>query len=361
MSVTAGNPLPNITTDTTTTTSGPDWYNSTLKGIANAGNAAMGIDAQGNKIPGFDPASMIAKQSTLSTDAQNNAGNVATGYKKQLGTAEDTSAKAATAIGKDDINAFLNPFTQDVVSNLANQSYQSTNSTVMPALQAAAAASGQTGSQRSMNANAGALAQIQDSLIGEQSKALQSGYTSALDAALKQKGIYNTAAQMQNAQAEDESKLGIAGGDYENKLGLQEQAQRQSVINQPQTASANAASALSSLKVPSTVDAKFVGPGQSGQYSPSDLSTVTSLLGLFAAGNNGTSAAKGFGTAMDSGLKWLHDNFPSLFTTSGTQNRTTPTDEGTPAPTDATTEAPTDATTEAPTVAPTVAPTEPPT
>jgi hypothetical protein len=303
----AGTPLPNISSTTTTDTTGPSWYNSTLQNIANAGNTAMGYNADGTPIKGFTPSSMIAAQDPLTTGAVAGAKTVADSYKTGLTNAESTAGKTASGIGSEDINKFLNPYTQDVVSNLANQTYQNVNSNLIPSIMAMGAGSGQAGSQRMYNAGANAISNVQSGLIGEQSKALQSGYNTALDAALKQANLYNEAAKTQSALAGQEQGLGMAGGNYENALGNQQQAYKQSIINQPQTAAANAASALASLKVPSTVTAGYVGPGQSGQYSTSPLGAVTGLASLFAAGNNGTSPAKG-----------ITDLFGGLFSGSNT-------------------------------------------
>ena len=303
----SGSPLPDISSTTTNATTAPDWYTQLQQNIGAAGQKSMGYDATGKPITGWDPSSMIASQSPLTVSATNNAQSVADSYKNQLTSAEQTAALAAKGVGADQIRAFMSPYTQDVVSNLANMSNLNTQSSVLPALMAASGGSGQFGSSRAANASAGALANIQAGLTAEQSKALQSGYESALAAAFKNAGLYNDAAKTQQGLAEDEQKLGMSGGKYMTDLGTANQAYRQSIIDQPMTAATNAANALSTLKVPSTTTTTYKGPGQSGQYATSPLGAVTGLASLFASGANGTSPAKG-----------ITDLFGGLFGGTGT-------------------------------------------
>jgi len=309
----SGSPLPDISSTTTNATTAPDWYTQLQQNIGAAGQKSMGYDATGKPIAGFDPSSMIASESPLAVTARTNAENVAGSYQPQLTTAEQTAALAANGVGADQIRSFMSPYTQDVVSNLANMSNLNTQSSVLPSLMAASGGSGQFGSSRAANASAGALANIQASLTAEQSKALQSGYENALAAAFKNAGLYNESAKVQQGLAEDEQKLGMSGGKYMTDIGAADTAYRQSLIDQPMTAATNAANSLSTLKVPSTTTTTYKGPGQSGQYSTSPLGGITGLAALFASGKDGTSGGKGLldsfkdflpaGTDVDSFMK----------------------------------------------------------
>jgi len=301
----SGSPLPDISSTTTNATTAPDWYTQLQQNIGAAGQKSMGYDATGKPITGFDPSSMIASESPLAVTARTNAENVAGSYQPQLTTAEQTAALAAKGVGADQIRSFMSPYTQDVVSNLANMSNLNTQSSVLPSLMAASGGSGQFGSSRAANASAGALANIQAGLTAEQSKALQSGYESALAAAFKNANLYNESAKVQQGLAEDEQKLGMSGGKYMTDIGAADTAYRQSLIDQPMTAATNAANSLSTLKVPSTTTTSYKGPGQSGQYSTSPLGAVTGLGALFASGQGGKSAGQG-----------LLDAFRGLFSSS---------------------------------------------
>ena len=303
----SGSPLPDISSTTTNATTAPDWYTQLQQSIGKAGQSSMGYDATGAPLANWNPSSMIASQSPLTTGVTANAQNVAGSYQPQLTTAEQTAALAAKGVGADQIRSFMSPYTQDVVSNLANMSNLNTQSSVLPALMAASGGSGQFGSSRAANASAGALSNIQAGLTAEQSKALQSGYDSALAAAFKNAGLYNDAAKTQQGLAEDEQKLGMSGGKYMTDIGAADQAYRQSIIDQPMTAATNVANSLSTLKVPSTTTTTYKGPGQSGQYATSPLGAVTGLASLFASGANGTSPAKG-----------ITDLFGGLFGGTGT-------------------------------------------
>jgi hypothetical protein len=259
-----------------------------MQDIAEAGTNQMNID----------PTKMIAPQSSLTTSAQTLAPSALSAYQAPLTAAEQTAATAAQGVGPTQISNFMNPYTQNVVSGMANLSQQNTNDVIMPSLLAAAGGTGNFGSARAQNAAAEALAKIQSGLTAQQAGALQTGYQNATDSALKNASLQTQAAQTQGQLAGTEGTQAANQLNNLSNLGALQQAYEQSKINAPLTNATNAANALSTLKVPSTTTTNYVGPGQSGQYSTSPLGAITSLGALFAAGANGSSPASGIGSAL---------------------------------------------------------------
>lgn len=287
-SILAGTPLPDIKSQTTNATVAPDWYNTYMKDIAEAGTNQMNMD----------PTKMIAPQSSLTTTAIKDAPSALTAYQAPLAAAQLTAGTAAQGVGPTQISNFMNPYTQNVVSGMANLSQQNTNDVIMPSLLAAAGGSGNFGSARAQNAAAEALARIQSGLTGQQAGALQTGYQNATTSALQNASLQNQAAQTQGQLAATEGTQGANYLNNMNSLGALDQAYNQSIINAPMTTATNAANALSTLKVPSTTTTNYVGPGQSGQYSTSPLGAITGLGALFASGAGGSSPAAGIGKAL---------------------------------------------------------------
>jgi hypothetical protein len=154
----------------------------------------------------------------------------------------------------------------------------------------------------------GALGQMgadqQANLLGAQTKSLQSGYDSALQAALNQAKLYGSAAETQKglATTEQDQLLKDLAARYE--LGGKEQAFGQSKVLAPLAAAKSAADVFANVKVPSTVSETANAPIP-GAYSNSPLSQIAGLGALFGSGSGGTSAATGL-------TNWLRTNFPTL-------------------------------------------------
>ena len=275
--LTAGTPLPDIYSTTTAVTSAPSWYEDAMKNIANVENTAVLAS----------PSTMIAPQSSLQISAQDLAPTLATSYQAPLGTAIDAATGAATGYTPLQIANMMNPYVSNVIAQNTNLSNANTINNILPLLNARAAATGQSGSMRDVYAQGQTLGDIQASLNAQNAGLLSGAYNTAVSNSLAGAANLNNLASTANTGATS------ALNNLENIGGLQ-QAYNQSIINEPQTAAANSATAIGALKVPGTTATTYVGPGQSGQYSTSPLGALTGLAGLFASGSTGgTSAAQG--------------------------------------------------------------------
>jgi hypothetical protein len=282
MSVFQGSPLPNITTDKTVTTQGPDWYNQYLTSLAAPGTAMVGKTG----------AELTAPMSSLQTGALAAAPDALTRYQDLMSSASEDAQTAAQGVTPEMVQSFMNPYTTGVVDEMSRLSQQNMQRNLMPSLKAAFTGTGGMGSQRMMSALGQMGTDVARNLTGQQTAALQKGYSDAVSSALAQAGLLQKGAQLESgvASADLQAALDEIAGAY--GLGSKEQAFRQSQITAPLTTAKAAADVFANLKVPSTVGEKYTGPIP-GAYSTSPLAQIAGLGSLFASGAGGTSAAQG--------------------------------------------------------------------
>lgn len=304
MSLTQGDALPNITTTKSVDTKGPEWYNDYLKSLASAGTDAMSKTGE----------ELVAPMSTLQTDVLTEAKQpgALSGYKTQLGKAQDTADLAAQGITPELIQQYMNPYIGSVNTEMGRLQQENIQRNLLPTLKGAFTATGGAGSSRMMGALGQMGADQQANLLGAQTKSLQSGYDSALQAALNQAKLYGSAAETQKGLATTEQDQLLKDLSARYGLGEKEQTFGQTKILAPLAAAKSSADVFANVKVPSTVSETANAPIP-GAYSNSTLSQIAGLGALFGSGTGGTSAATGF-------TNWLNTNFPGWNTGAGTDN-----------------------------------------
>jgi hypothetical protein len=267
MSLTQGNPLPNITTTTAATV--PDWYTNTVTaGTKNAQDQMKKTAAQG--LAALDPYQLQGYKDTASA---------ADAYKTGLTTAGQTATSAGTAMNPAGIQQFMNPYINSVTNEQARLANQNFQRNIMPALGGQFVGTGGLGGQRYASALGQAGADFQANLTGQQNKSLADAYQSALTGSYNQGQLQNTVAQTQGELAGKQQELGLKGASALTAAGAAQQAYNQSVLDYPITNTLNSMKVLSGLTVPQgTVK---TGPGSRDQYGLSDLQkagVVTSFL-----------------------------------------------------------------------------------
>lgn len=290
-SITQGSPLPNITTTETRTGTTPDYYTNYLSALSTAGQNALSNQPE-NLVAGYDP---------LQTQGYGALPAAAESYKPGLASATKTADLAAAGMTPDLIDKYMNPYTKDVVNEMARQSQIALQKNI-PTLKAGFVGSGGLGSQRYAGALGQSLADIQSNLTTAQTGALQKGYADALDAAYKQAGLYNQAAQTQGKLAEEEQTLGLAGSGALTKAGAERQAYEQAKIDAPLKYAANVSKLLQGYQVPTGYTQTSTGPKTKDYYGTSTLGDITGLLATVGAVNTDNplykAAAGGFGNLL---------------------------------------------------------------
>jgi hypothetical protein len=293
MSITQGSPLPNITETKTTTQNAPGYYTDLVSGLSAAGTTAL------NKTP----EQLVAAQDPLQTQAYNLTPEKAASYIPGITAAANTANTAAQGITPDMIQQFMNPYTGNVVDELRRQSDINFQRNVMPGLKAGFVGGGGFGGRGYAGALGQAAATANADLIGAESKALQTGYGSALDAALRNAGLLNETAKTQADIASQTQGLGLKETGALTAAGAGQQAYQQSLLDAPLKTAANVAPLLEKYKVPTGTTETFVGP-KAGSYDKSPLEKITGLATFLGAAQTGTAGER---------LKSLYTTLRSTF------------------------------------------------
>ena len=243
----------------------------------------------------------------------------ATAYQPGLTAAGQTAAKAAAGFDPSRISAFMDPYQQNVVDEMARLQQQNIQRSVLPTMRGAFVGRGDLGSQRYAGAMGQTLADMQRNLTGQQYGALSTGYQNALKAAMDELALQDRAAQTQAGIAKAEQEMGLTGAGALTKGGAERQAYEQAIRDFPMKQATNVAALMRGYQVPTTQTETFVGP-KAGLYEQSPLANILGVLSTLGGIRTGqvTYDQQGRPVAGDSLLgdifkfgKGLFDNIPN--------------------------------------------------
>jgi len=221
-------------TDTGTTL--PAWLQEYTRGLASQATAVAGQQYQpyttptnaetygedAGRIAGFTPAQLQAQQAV-----QANQGS----YQPYLNTASQTVPQA--------IGQYMSPYTDSVVNRIAQLGQRNLTENLLPQVNSTFTGAGQFGSTRSSDFTNQAVRNANESILGQQASALESGYQNAGQMALQdltrqaslgqlqQQLGYQDASMMdtmgQQQQAQMQKNMDLANQDYTNQLNYPKQ------------------------------------------------------------------------------------------------------------------------------------------
>ena len=285
MSITQGDPLPNVTVTTTKTDTAPDYYTDYLKDLAKTGETALGrTAAQG--IAGYDP---------LQTQGYGMVENRAGSYADYLKDAKSTAGEAAAGLDTARIAALMDPYRTNVVDEMSRLAQQNIQRNVLPSLKAGFVGRGDLGSSRYAGALGQSLADIQANLTGQQYGALSKGYGEAVRAALDELGIQNQAARTQMELGKTSQELGLTEAGALTKAGAEKQAYEQAKLDYPLKTAQQVSGLMRGLQMPMTQGETRTGPLSRDYYAQSDLSNVMGILSLIGSASGGAGLDKVLG------------------------------------------------------------------
>lgn len=209
----SGSPVPGQPTGSDASTNFPLWQQQEVYGL---GNVAYNLASQPySQYPGQQIATPSADTQQAQAMAAGNVGN----YQGALGQAMNLTGQASQPIGAQQIDQYLNPYTQNVVGALQQAANTNLIQNQLPAIQSQFVGAGQAASPQQMQAANNALYQSNQALDQSTAQALQSGYQGALGTALQEQGVQQTTgAQMgqlgaltQQLGAGDVGQLAAAG------------------------------------------------------------------------------------------------------------------------------------------------------
>lgn len=282
-----GAPLPDIKQTTTTATEAPGYFTNYLTGLAQAGQSAL------YKPGTYDPTTgtgtlktgseLVAGYDPLQTSGYGQFESAAGAYKPGLETAKGALA-AGTGVSAEDIGKFMDPYTQNVVGEMARLSQQNLQRNLLPTMKAGFVGTGGLGSTRYAGALGQSLADVQANLTGQQFGALSGGFKQALDAAMQEAGLQQKAAGLGTDIAAKEQALGLGGAGALTKAGAERQAYEQSLLEAPLRQATNVSGVLRGYQVPTTQTQTFVGP-KAGSYQLSPLAGVLGVGSMLGSAN----------------------------------------------------------------------------
>ena len=293
MSIFQGSALPNVTETTTTKDTSPAGYQTYLENIAAAGSGALtkagalGVDGKPTTVLNTG-ADLVAGYDPMQSLGYNQLQSAVGAYQPGLTAAGQTAGRAAQGITPERIQAFMNPFTTNVVNEMSRLTNQNVERSLLPGLKAGFVGTGGLGSQRYAGALGQSMADIQANLTGQQTGALSAGYGQALKGALDEAQLMNAAAKTQADIAKQEQELGIAGAGALTKAGAEQQKYQQSLLDAPLSIAKEASGLMRGLTMPVDQTKTAVGPKSKDYYQNSDVQRASALATLLGSAAKGT-------------------------------------------------------------------------
>jgi len=276
--LTQGAQLPSSVTTTQQQATAPQFYTDYLQNVANLGQNAI----QQGGVAGFSP---------LQQQAFRMAPQTAFAGSETLGQAGNMIGRSGNTTVPQVVGQYMNPYTSGVVNEMGRLQQQNIQENVLPNLNAGAIGSGQFGSRRQMQATGNTMRDMQANLLGQQTAALQSGYTNAQTQAGQDLSRLGQAGQMMTNLGAQQQQLGIGGLNQLFSMGAQQQAQGQRMLDQPMVNATAYSRLLQGLAMPTGSTQQVTAPGQQNQFANSPLADITGLLATIASFYNRPSTA----------------------------------------------------------------------
>ena len=207
-----------------------------------------------------------------------------------MGAGAGLAGAAGSTAAPSMVNQYMNPYTSGVVDEMARLQRQNIQETSMPAMKGAAGAMGQFGSQRQFQATGNMLRDMQSNLLGQQTGALQTGYTGAMTAAQNDLNRQLQAGQALGAIGTQQQQGATTGLGTLGSLGGAEQAQGQKMLDLPMQQAQAYAKLMQGYSIPTGETTQKTG---SAGFSGSPLSQIGGLLATLAAYNPQSKAEGG--------------------------------------------------------------------
>jgi hypothetical protein len=338
-SLTQGNPLPNITTTQSQTTTAPSFYTDYLTNLASSSTSAgananfvgatdqqkQAWDLAGSNVGNYQPY-LDAATGQVNEAAGMSAANAGAGALNQSmgmsgADAAKTGINAAMQTAPSNVQQYMNPYMSSVVDEAGRLGLQNIRNTISPQATAGAVGSGQFGSTRGANVLGQNITGALQTLGGQQQGLLASGYDKAITASqadmarqlqagvaagqltaadaqrLMQTGQIQgqltasdidsalKSSQQYGALGKSAQEMGLADVNALSTMGAQKQQIGQNEELFPLQLAEKQANIMKGFTVPTTVEGSYTGPIP-GAYSAAPLSQIMSGASLIGALSN---------------------------------------------------------------------------
>lgn len=272
-----GDPTPATIETTQKQVTAPEFYTNYLQDIANLGQAGVQQSGVAGLSPLQQQALAMAPQAAFSGMGTMGAGA------QMAGAAGSTAAPSM-------VNQYMNPYTSNVVDEMARLQNQNIQESALPAMKGAAGAMGQFGSQRQYQATGNMLRNMQANLLGQQQKSLESGYNTSITNAQSDLNRQLQAGQALGALGTQQQAGATSGLTTLGTLGSLEQKQGQAMLDLPMQQAQAYAKLMQGYSIPTGETTQKTG---SAGMSTSPLSQVGGLLAALASYNPQKAAKDG--------------------------------------------------------------------
>ena len=296
----------------------PQYLTDYLTNLAQAGQGALGTTSSEGTMTPFTGDQLIAGLPQNLQDLYGGARTTLERYQTPMDESLTALQDASKGVSAADISQFYDPYQQDVIDEMSRQSALNTQQNLLPALRGAFAGSGGFGSQRYAGAAGQALSNVQNDLLGQQTKFRSEGYKSALDAALKDRGYDIQAGQSLYGLGQAEGQAATTGLKALGDIGTQQLGYEQSKLEAPLTRAQNIAKILQGYQFPMTVNK--TEEQLPSAFAPSALQQVAGLGTLVGASFN--DKGTGAGNKLIDTFKDLYGGIKEFYPSSGTDLRT---------------------------------------
>jgi hypothetical protein len=224
----------------------------------------------------------VAGFSPLQQQAFQMAPDVAFAGSGSLGAASQLMGEAGATTVPDVVADYMNPYTSNVVDEMARLSNRNVSENVLPNLGAGAVGSGQFGSRRQQQLTGQTLRDIQADLSGKQGALLQQGYTQAGTQAQEDLRRALLAGQGFTQLGQEQQQLGTTGLKTMFDYGTAQQKQGQALLDYPMAQASQFSQLLNRYQIPTGQTQQTTGP-EAGAYGNSPLSQIAGLGTMFAS------------------------------------------------------------------------------
>lgn len=282
-----GQPAPNVTT--TADQQLPGWYNAYLQALAAKSSQVAGEGYQQYGAP---------RIAGLTPDQQTAYGNLRSGigsYAPLLATAGQYATNAGSGFNQNEFNQYMNPYIEGVTNQIARLGARNLTENILPNVGDAFIRSGQYGSGRMGEMGDRAIRDTQEAILGEQARALASGFNTALGGYQTGRGQQLEAAQGLGSLATTGQQNLITGSAALEAAGQSQQQQQQRNLDlayqdfaaqrdYPKQQTEYLSTILRGLPTGGTTTT--TGPATTSQLAPSALGQIAGAgLGIYGISN----------------------------------------------------------------------------
>lgn len=286
-----GKPPPSVTSNVNASTNVPDWFQEYQKGILAKGTAIAGEPFQ--TFPGPRLADFTGDQTQAWNQVRANQGSWQPGLTQAN---QYTTSAGNPMLDQNTFNSYMSPYIGGVVNRIAELGGRNLTENLLPGVNDTFTGAGQFGSRRHGEFTNRAVRDANESILGQQSLALQQAHDAAMGNYQTAQGRQLAAGEQLGALAQAQSQLGTQDAAALEAIGQTQQAQNQAGLDlayqdfreqrdYPRTQVEWLNNILKGQTLPTQSSTTTTGPGSN--FQPSGLSQLAGIYSLLKGFKHG--------------------------------------------------------------------------